>query len=164
MLGGRNYRLDVWLTGIIAHITCLFFFVAALAEPLPNEEGGATLNSGSSYFVRLGKLSARVRERALELSLIKARNAREGTHAAVTQITSTLDMLETTRTARTTASQIGGAPEQLLKHWKEWKEGQPGGKGGQRAEEEETDGTNDQGEVGVDWNLSVRLTETQKPG
>ncbi|XP_072536855.1 mannose-6-phosphate receptor binding protein 1 [Salminus brasiliensis] len=95
--------------------------LAALSEPLPNEEGGAVLSSSPSYFVRLGKLSARVRERALELSLNKARNARDTTHAAVTQITSTLDLLENARSA----SWLGGAPEQLLKRWKEWRDGLP---------------------------------------
>ncbi|XP_037391613.1 mannose-6-phosphate receptor binding protein 1 isoform X2 [Pygocentrus nattereri] len=121
--------------------------LAALAEPLPNEEGGAALSSASSYFVRLGKLSARVRERALELSLIKARNARDATHAAVTQITSTLDLLEAARAARTTASQIGGAPEQLLKRWKEWKEGQPKEEEEQGTEEAQTTLVEDQGET-----------------
>uniref|UniRef100_A0A3B4EM50 Perilipin n=2 Tax=Pygocentrus nattereri TaxID=42514 RepID=A0A3B4EM50_PYGNA len=124
--------------------------LAALAEPLPNEEGGAALSSASSYFVRLGKLSARVRERALELSLIKARNARDATHAAVTQITSTLDLLEAARAARTTASQIGGAPEQLLKRWKEWKEGQPKEEEEQGTEEAQTTLVEDQGEQ-LEW-------------
>ncbi|KAI4872716.1 hypothetical protein NFI96_014381, partial [Prochilodus magdalenae] len=117
--------------------------LAALAEPLPNDEGGTDLSFSSSYFVRLGKLSARVRERALELSLIKAQNARDTMHAAVTQITSTLDLLETARAARTTASQLGGAPELLLKSWKEWKEGQG-------AEEAETNEGKDQGEQ-LEW-------------
>ncbi|KAL7829019.1 hypothetical protein SRHO_G00326530 [Serrasalmus rhombeus] len=124
--------------------------LAALAEPLPNEEGGAALSSASSYFVRLGKLSARVRERALELSLIKARNARDATHAAVTQITSTLDLLEAARAARTTASQLGGAPEQLLKRWKEWKEGQPKEEEEQGTEEAQTNLVEDQGEQ-LEW-------------
>ncbi|KAL6459362.1 hypothetical protein MHYP_G00328340 [Metynnis hypsauchen] len=124
--------------------------LAALAEPLPSEEGGAALSSASSYFVRLGKLSARVRERALELSLIKAQNARDATHTAVTQITSTLDLLEAARTARTTASQLGGAPEQLLKRWKEWKEGQPKEEEGQETKEVETNLVEDQGEQ-LEW-------------
>lgn len=112
--------------------------LADLAEPLPNEEGGVALSSAPSYFVRLGKLSARVRERALELSVNKARNARDATHAVITQITSTMDLLETARTA----SWLGGAPEQLLKRWKEWREGQPK-EGG---EEVEMDMVEDKGE------------------
>uniref|UniRef100_W5L3G0 Perilipin n=1 Tax=Astyanax mexicanus TaxID=7994 RepID=W5L3G0_ASTMX len=115
-----------------------FFFpcTADLAEPLPNEE--VALSSAPSYFVRLGKLSARVRERALELSVNKARNARDATHTVITQITSTLDLLETARTA----SWLGGAPEQLLNRWKEWREGQHK----DVAEEVEVDVVKDQGE------------------
>ncbi|XP_049341930.1 mannose-6-phosphate receptor binding protein 1 isoform X4 [Astyanax mexicanus] len=112
--------------------------LADLAEPLPNEEGGVALSSAPSYFVRLGKLSARVRERALELSVNKARNARDATHTVITQITSTLDLLETARTA----SWLGGAPEQLLNRWKEWREGQHK----DVAEEVEVDVVKDQGE------------------
>uniref|UniRef100_A0A8B9KTB2 Perilipin n=1 Tax=Astyanax mexicanus TaxID=7994 RepID=A0A8B9KTB2_ASTMX len=113
--------------------------LADLAEPLPNEEGGVALSSAPSYFVRLGKLSARVRERALELSVNKARNARDATHTVITQITSTLDLLETARTA----SWLGGAPEQLLNRWKEWREGQHK----DVAEEVEVDVVKDQGEM-----------------
>ncbi|KAK1801272.1 hypothetical protein P4O66_022674 [Electrophorus voltai] len=98
--------------------------LASLAEPLPEEEGGSTQSSALSYFVRLGKLSTRVRERALEHSLVKARKARDATHNAVAQLSSTLDLLETARATLTTANQLGGAPEQLLKRWTEWKERQ----------------------------------------
>ncbi|XP_076860435.1 mannose-6-phosphate receptor binding protein 1 isoform X1 [Brachyhypopomus gauderio] len=120
--------------------------LTALAEPLPDEEGGPTLSSAPSYFVRLGKLSSRVRERALEQSLVKARSARDATHNAVSQITSTLDLLETARAALATANQLGGAPEQLVKRWKEWKEGQPSDGEGQGDEDMEVDGAKDQGQ------------------
>uniref|UniRef100_A0A8C2FR63 Perilipin n=1 Tax=Cyprinus carpio TaxID=7962 RepID=A0A8C2FR63_CYPCA len=100
--------------------------LAALAEPRPGEEEGFIVTSRPSYFVRLGKLSAKVRERALEQSLIRARKARDTTHAAVTQMTSTMDLLESARATMASANrQLGGAPEQLLQRWKEWKEGQP---------------------------------------
>ncbi|XP_026126605.1 perilipin-2-like [Carassius auratus] len=100
--------------------------LAALAEPRPGEEEGFIVTTRPSYFVRLGKLSAKVRERALEQSLIRARKARDTTHAAVTQMTSTMDLLESARVTLTSANQqLGGAPEQLLQRWKEWKEGQP---------------------------------------
>ncbi|XP_016379833.1 perilipin-3-like [Sinocyclocheilus rhinocerous] len=100
--------------------------LAALAEPRPGEEEGFIVTTRPSYFVRLGKLSARVRERALEQSLIRARKGRDTTHAAVTQMTSTMDLLESARVTLASANQqLGGAPEQLLQRWKEWKEGQP---------------------------------------
>lgn len=104
----------------------LFLPTAALAEPRPGEEEGFIVTTRPSYFVRLGKLSAKVRERALEQSLIRARKARDTTHATVTQMTSTMDLLESARVTLASANQqLGGAPEQLLQRWKEWKEGQP---------------------------------------
>ncbi|XP_056319777.1 mannose-6-phosphate receptor binding protein 1 [Danio aesculapii] len=100
--------------------------LAALAEPRPGEEEGFIVSTRSSYFVRLGKLSAKVRERALEQSLLRARKARDTTHASVTQMTSTMDLLESARVTLASANQqLVGAPEQLLQRWKEWKEGQP---------------------------------------
>ncbi|XP_051509865.1 mannose-6-phosphate receptor binding protein 1 [Myxocyprinus asiaticus] len=115
--------------------------LAALAEPRPGEEEGFIVTSNPSYFVRLGKLSANVRERALEQSLIRAHKARDATHVAVTQITSTLDLLETARATLASANQqLGGAPEHLIQRWKEWKEGQP------KELEEEVDAAQDQGE------------------
>ncbi|KAM8888587.1 mannose-6-phosphate receptor binding protein 1 [Synchiropus picturatus] len=95
--------------------------LAALAEPPSGEV--MTSSSKPSYFVRLGKLSTKVRERALELSLVRARNAREATHAAVTQIASTLDLLENTRTA---TGQVGGAAEQLQQRLMVWRQAQSG--------------------------------------
>ncbi|XP_062371588.1 mannose-6-phosphate receptor binding protein 1 [Sardina pilchardus] len=151
--------------------------LAALSEPVPSEEAAAMVSSspaGSasnsdsspSYFVRLGKLSAKVRERALEQSLVRARNARDATHTAVTQISSTLDLLENARTTLTTANQqLGGAPEQLMQRWKEWQQsqqqqqqGQPQGGEGQGTQGEqsmEVDGTNDHGAQLDSWTLSM---------
>ncbi|CAL8308950.1 unnamed protein product [Lota lota] len=101
--------------------------LAALAEPAPDVVTTSVASPSASYFVRLGKLSTTVRERAMEHSLIRARGARDATYVAVTQITSTLDLLESARSTLGTAShQIAGAPEQLLQRLKEWKEGQPG--------------------------------------
>ncbi len=103
-----------------------------------------TPSASPSYFVRLGKLSAKVQERALQQSLVRARHARDSTYNAVTDITSTLDLLERARTSLDTASnQIGGASEQLLQRWTEWKQKQTGA--GQT--ETESDGTKDETEV-----------------
>lgn len=83
--------------------------------------------SSPSYFVRLGKLSTKVQERALEQSLVRARHARDATYSAMAQITNTLDLLESARTTLGTASnQIGGASEQLFQRWREWQQTQPG--------------------------------------
>lgn len=119
--------------------------LAAVAEPASSEV--TTQLASPSYFVRLGKLSAKVQERALEQSLRRARHARDTTYASVAQITSTLDLLERARTGLGTASnQIGGASEQLLQRWTEWKEKQAGA--GQT--ESEPDGTKDEAEQ-LEW-------------
>lgn len=100
--------------------------LAALAEPATSSEVSATSASppGSpSYFVRLGKLSSKVQERALEQSLLRARQARDATYAAVTQITSTLDLLETARRdPGAITDQTSGALKQLQQRWTEWKQ------------------------------------------
>ncbi|KAL6107781.1 uncharacterized protein ACO6RY_18482 [Pungitius sinensis] len=94
--------------------------LAAVAEPVTSE---VTAASSPSYFVRLGKLSAKVQERALQQSLVRAGLARDTTYTTVAQITSTLDLLEMARTGLGTAgNQIGGASEQLLQRWKDWKQ------------------------------------------
>ncbi|GLD52333.1 perilipin-3-like protein, partial [Lates japonicus] len=119
--------------------------LAAVAEPATSEV--TTSSDSPSYFVRLGKLSAKVQERALQHSLGRARHARDATYAAVAQITSTLDLLESARTSLGTASnQIGGASEQLLQRWTEWKQKQAGA--GQT--ELEPDGTKDESEK-LEW-------------
>lgn len=116
--------------------------LAAVAEPATTSEV-TTPSTSPSYFVRLGKLSAKVQERALQQSLVRARHARDATYTTVGQITSTLDLLESARTSLGTASnQIGGASEQLLQRWTEWKQKQTGaGK-----TESEPDGTRDEAE------------------
>lgn len=113
-----------------------------MAEPASSEV--TTTSASPSYFVRLGKLSAKVQERALQQSLVRARHARDATYAAVGQITSTLDLLERTRAGvGTVSNQIEGASEQLLQRWTEWKQKQ----GGAGQTESEPDGTKDESEV-----------------
>lgn len=123
--------------------------LAALAEPATNEVAATSASgpSASSYFVRLGKLSTKVQERALQQSLVRARNARDATYSTVAQITSTFDLLESARTSLGAASnQIGGASEQLLQRWTEWKQKQDGA--GQT--HLEPDGTKDEAEQ-LEW-------------
>lgn len=102
--------------------------LAALAEPATDSEVSittATPPGSPSYFVRLGKLSSKVQVRALEQSLLRAQQARDATYAAVTQITRTLDLLETARSdPGSSADQTDGASEQLQQRWTEWKQGQ----------------------------------------
>lgn len=116
--------------------------LAAVAEPTNLEV--STTSANPSYFVRLGKLSAKVQERALEQSLLRARKARDSTYAAVAQIASTLDLVESTRASLGTAgNQIAGASEQLLQRWTEWKQKQ----GGEGLTESEPDGSKDESEL-----------------
>ncbi|XP_057697218.1 mannose-6-phosphate receptor binding protein 1 [Corythoichthys intestinalis] len=98
--------------------------LAEVAEPNINEVSSAS----PSYFVRLGKLSAKVQERALQQSLVRARRARDSTRAAVAQMTSTLDLLESARASMASGgNQIGGAIEQLQQRWTEWSQKQRDG-------------------------------------
>ncbi|XP_028260178.1 mannose-6-phosphate receptor binding protein 1 [Parambassis ranga] len=119
--------------------------LAAVAEPTACEV--TSLSASPSYFVRLGKLSAKVQERALEQSLVRAKHSRDATYAAVAQITSTLDLLERSRTTLGTASnQTEGASEQLQQRWTEWTQDQ--GESGQT--ETEPDGAKDESEQ-LEW-------------
>ncbi|KAG9351274.1 hypothetical protein JZ751_025166 [Albula glossodonta] len=114
--------------------------LAAVAEPAPAEEAVSAVSSRPSYFVRLGNLSSKVRDRALEQSLVRARHARDVTHTTLAQIGSTLDLLESARTTLTTANtQLSGASEQLLHRWAEWQQGQPMGRDSQGEEESHKD-------------------------
>ena len=88
----------------------------------------------------------------MEHSLSRARQARDATYAAATQITSTLDLLEGARsTLGTAGQQVAGAPEQLLQRLKEWKEGQPaaGPAATEVAVEAQVEADGDTREVGV---------------
>ncbi|KAM9848501.1 mannose-6-phosphate receptor binding protein 1 isoform 2-T2 [Aulostomus maculatus] len=114
--------------------------LAAVAEPATSD---VTSLTSPSYFVRLGKLSAKVQERALQQSLVRARRARDATRAVVSQITGTLDLLERSRaTGGTASNQKGGASEQLQQRLTEWQQNQAGA--GQT--ETEPDGTKDEAE------------------
>ncbi|KAI1891643.1 hypothetical protein AGOR_G00145890 [Albula goreensis] len=114
--------------------------LAAVAEPAPAEEAVSAVSSSPSYFVRLGNLSSKVRDRALEQSLVRARHARDVTHTTLAQIGSTLDLLESARSTLTTANtQLSGASEQLLHRWAEWQQGQPMDRDSQREEESHKD-------------------------
>ncbi|XP_064186472.1 mannose-6-phosphate receptor binding protein 1 isoform X1 [Anguilla rostrata] len=128
---------------------------AALAEPAPDAEAvvqSAGSSSPSSYFVRLGKLSSKVQERALEQSLAKAQRARDVTRSAAAQIGSTLDLLEGARATLATANaHLGGASEQLQQRWAEWQQALPREREEEKKEgqgEEKSEG--DQGEQ-LEW-------------
>ncbi|MEQ2225111.1 hypothetical protein ILYODFUR_014150 [Ilyodon furcidens] len=116
--------------------------LAAVAEPANLEV--STTSANPSYFVRLGKLSAKVQERALEQSLVRARKARDASYAAVAQITSTLDLVESARASLGTAgNQIAGASEQLLQRWTEWRQKREG----EGLTESEPDGSKHESEL-----------------
>ncbi|XP_068599117.1 mannose-6-phosphate receptor binding protein 1 isoform X2 [Brachionichthys hirsutus] len=114
--------------------------LAAVAEPVTSETTSPAVSP--SYFVRLGKLSAKVQERALQQSLSRAKQAREATATTVAQISSTLDLLEKARTSpSTTSNQPEGALEQLQQRWTDWKQKQAG------AGQNESVGTKDEAEL-----------------
>lgn len=128
-------------TGIKIHLSFEICLSAALAEPASSQ---VTASAGSpSYFVRLGKLSAKVQERALQHSLARARQARDNTYNAMAQITSTFDLLEGARISLGSAGNRPSSAKQLQQRWTEWKQGAAGS--GQN--ESEPDGIKDEAEV-----------------
>ncbi|XP_061680357.1 mannose-6-phosphate receptor binding protein 1 isoform X2 [Syngnathoides biaculeatus] len=123
--------------------------LAAVGEPATCQVSSTT----PSYFVRLGNLSAKVQERALQQSLTRARRARDTTRAAVAQLSSTLDLLETARTGMASGShQIGGAIEQLQQRWTEWSQKQPGGGQPVSDGQPDSDGSQDEAQR-LEWRV-----------
>nr|XP_061790352.1 mannose-6-phosphate receptor binding protein 1 [Nerophis lumbriciformis] len=123
--------------------------LAEVAEPNINEVSSAS----PSYFVRLGKLSAKVQERALQQSLVRARRARDSTRAAVAQMTSTLDLLESARASMASGgNQIGGAIEQLQQRWTEWSQKQRDGGEAEMDGEADSEGSKDEAER-LEWRV-----------
>ncbi|XP_054147097.1 perilipin-3-like [Melozone crissalis] len=78
-----------------------------------------------SYFVRLGSLSSKVRQRALQHSLSKLQSARHSCQDLLAQLQSTLDLAETLKQG--VDQKLQGGQEKLQQLWLEWSKKQPGG-------------------------------------
>ncbi|NXE70240.1 PLIN3 protein, partial [Calcarius ornatus] len=78
-----------------------------------------------SYFVRLGSLSTKVRQRALQHSLSKLQSARQSSQDLLAQLQRTLDLVETLKQG--VDQRLQGGQEKLQQLWLEWSKKQPDG-------------------------------------
>ncbi|NXD94160.1 PLIN3 protein, partial [Chaetorhynchus papuensis] len=78
-----------------------------------------------SYFVRLGSLSTKLRQRALQHSLGKLQSARQSSQDLLAQLQHTLDLVENLRQG--VDQRLQGGQEKLQQLWLEWSKKQPGG-------------------------------------
>ncbi|NWV84851.1 PLIN3 protein, partial [Dasyornis broadbenti] len=78
-----------------------------------------------SYFVRLGSLSTKLRQRALQHSLGKLQSARHSSQELLAQLQRTLDLVEHLRQG--VDQKLQGGQEKLQQLWLEWSKKQPGG-------------------------------------
>ncbi|XP_064252507.1 perilipin-3-like isoform X2 [Passer domesticus] len=77
-----------------------------------------------SYFVRLGSLSSKVRQRALQHSLGKLQSARQTSQDLLAQLQRTLDLVEQLKQGMD--QKLQGGQEKLQQLWLEWSKTQPG--------------------------------------
>ncbi|XP_043911425.1 perilipin-3-like [Protopterus annectens] len=79
-----------------------------------------------SYYVRLGTLSSKLRHRAYQHSLGKARQARLKAQEALTQLHNTIDLIDYAKRSVDSANQmLQDAQGKLHQTWLEWREKQP---------------------------------------
>uniref|UniRef100_A0A8C3RVD9 Perilipin n=1 Tax=Chelydra serpentina TaxID=8475 RepID=A0A8C3RVD9_CHESE len=92
--------------------------LAELATPV--EGSGEQKN----YFVRLGSLSTKLRQRAYQHALGKMRQARQHTLEALSQLQQTIDLMEHAKQA--VSQTVHEGQEKLQQMWLEWHKGQLG--------------------------------------
>ncbi|XP_030422708.1 perilipin-3-like [Gopherus evgoodei] len=93
--------------------------LAELATPM--EGSGKQKN----YFLRLGSLSTKLRQRAYQHALGKMRQARQHTLEAISQLQQTIDLMEHAKQA--VSQKVHDGQEKLQQMWLEWHKGQLGG-------------------------------------
>ncbi|XP_007052776.2 perilipin-3-like isoform X2 [Chelonia mydas] len=93
--------------------------LAELATPV---EGSG---EQKSYFVRLGSLSIKLRQRAYQHALGKMRQARQHTLEALSQLQQTIDLIEHVKQAM--IQKVHDGQEKLQQMWLEWHKSQLGG-------------------------------------
>uniref|UniRef100_A0A8C4VMW3 Perilipin n=1 Tax=Gopherus evgoodei TaxID=1825980 RepID=A0A8C4VMW3_9SAUR len=79
----------------------------------------------SNYFLRLGSLSTKLRQRAYQHALGKMRQARQHTLEAISQLQQTIDLMEHAKQA--VSQKVHDGQEKLQQMWLEWHKGQLGG-------------------------------------
>ncbi|XP_007890790.1 perilipin-2 isoform X1 [Callorhinchus milii] len=108
-----------------------------------------------SCFVRLGSLSVKVPQRAYQQALAKIRNAKQRSQEAVSQLHSTVDLIENAKENLGTANQkIYNTQEVLYQKWCEWRRYLVENDQSQTAEQIESR------TLAIAWNLSQQLQAT----
>ncbi|CAI5796476.1 Perilipin [Podarcis lilfordi] len=75
-----------------------------------------------SYYVRLGSLSSKVRSRAYQQALIKVRDAKLRSQETISQLNSTVSLIEYARKNMNSANQkLQDAQQKLYNSWVEWR-------------------------------------------
>uniref|UniRef100_UPI00398E5583 perilipin-2 isoform X2 n=1 Tax=Pristiophorus japonicus TaxID=55135 RepID=UPI00398E5583 len=75
-----------------------------------------------SYYLRLGSLSIKVRQRAYEQAMVKVSSAKLRSQEAISQLCHTVDLIEYARENMSIANQkINDAQDKLYQRWVEWR-------------------------------------------
>ncbi|CAM4549051.1 perilipin-3-like [Lepidochelys kempii] len=97
--------------------------LASLAESVEGAEGSAVQHQG--YFVQLGSLSARLRQRAYQHSLSKVRQAKQGMQETFLQFHEVLDLINSIR--QNVDQKLHDGQQKLHQMWLNWSSEQPEG-------------------------------------
>ncbi|KAG6925711.1 perilipin-3-like [Chelydra serpentina] len=97
--------------------------LASLAESVEGAEGSAVQHQG--YFVRLGSLSAQLRQRAYQHSLGKVRQAKQGMQKTFLQFHEVLDLINSIR--QNVDQKLQDGQQKLHQLWLDWSSKQPEG-------------------------------------
>uniref|UniRef100_A0A8C0G1E7 Perilipin n=1 Tax=Chelonoidis abingdonii TaxID=106734 RepID=A0A8C0G1E7_CHEAB len=91
--------------------------------PMTDEElGEEAAKQQQSYFVRLGSLSTKLRQRAYQHSLGKLRHARQSTQEALSQLHQTIELIEHTKQG--VDQKLRDGQEKLHQMWLDWSQKQ----------------------------------------
>ncbi|KAG8130526.1 hypothetical protein E2320_017181 [Naja naja] len=105
-------------TVLQSRMVCL----VTIGKEATNVEGFETGDHKLSYYVRLGSLSSKVRARAYQQALNAFRDAKLRSQETISQLNSTVNLLEYARKNMTNANvKLQGAQQKLYNSWTEWR-------------------------------------------
>ncbi|KAM3938370.1 perilipin-2-like [Leptodactylus fuscus] len=95
-----------------------------LAKEAAKTEGFELSKDKPSYYIRLGSLSTKARERAYQQALTRIKDAKCRSQEAIAQLQNTVDLIEYARRNMNGANQkIHDAQEKIYNKWVEWTKG-----------------------------------------
>ncbi|XP_053145081.1 perilipin-3-like isoform X1 [Hemicordylus capensis] len=102
--------------------------LAALATSVDPEDSGVSPSGiqkqPHGYYVRLGSLSAKLRNRAYQHSLGKLQNVKQSTQVILPQLQQAIELIANTK--KTVDQKVYEGQEKLQQMWLEWQQTQPG--------------------------------------